>query len=103
MQEQVYVTNRNPESFTDHYGGEAFTFIPGQPVLISAAAARHIFGLGAPEQEPALVRLGKAFRWDGASKKVIDCKAEGIAWLRNFIFEKAVMRREPAEDAVSLV
>lgn len=50
--QQVRVTNRNPSwIIRDKYAGVEYTFQPGEPVLVAAEVAEHIFGFGLDEKE----------------------------------------------------
>jgi hypothetical protein len=48
---QVRITNRNNAwTVKDKYGGEAYTFPPGETVTVRAEVAEHIFGYGLDEK-----------------------------------------------------
>jgi hypothetical protein len=48
---QVAVTNRNNAwTIKDKFGGQAYTFPPGERVLVAAEVAEHIFGYGLDEK-----------------------------------------------------
>lgn len=60
---QVRVTNRNNAwLIKDRFGGEDYTFPPGETVTVSAEVAEHIFGYGLDEKSRfrKFIRMGIA-------------------------------------------
>ena len=54
----VWVTNRTEEELIVEFNFKDYEFKPNQPVQISLAAAKHIFGYTDQNKEPYLARLG---------------------------------------------
>lgn len=54
----VWVTNRTEEQLVVEFAFRHYEFKPNEPVQISQAAARHIFGYTEADKEPYLARLG---------------------------------------------
>lgn len=54
----VWVTNRTEEEFIVEFAYKQYEFKPNEPVQISEAAAKHIFGHTVTDKEPCLARLG---------------------------------------------
>jgi hypothetical protein len=65
MNNEVIVTNKNPKTFSDGFGGMAWTFEPNKKVTIPLAAAIHIFGFNKQDKTTTLRRLGLANHPDG--------------------------------------
>jgi hypothetical protein len=86
----IFVTNKNPELHADRYNGEDYVFPPGEKVFVPKAAATHMLGWNMKDKSDALVRLGKAMRYDPALKNFVE-DSEGVRWLANFVFDEAVM------------
>lgn len=74
------VTNRNNFTLKDRYDGVDYFFKPNESVVIEEEAARHIFGYGATDKIPFLVRQG----WCASSDKT----DEGMNKLNKFKFEE---------------
>ena len=55
---EVWVTNRTEEELTVEFAFKQYEFRPNEPVQISLAAAKHIFGYTEVNKEPYLARLG---------------------------------------------
>jgi hypothetical protein len=85
-----YVTNKNEDVHEDRYDGEDFVFPPGERVLLSEDAARHMFGKGLVDKTDTLLRLGWANKIDPVKKVYVE-NTEGVKRLANFVFEEAVM------------
>jgi hypothetical protein len=86
----VFVTNGNAEPYTDQFDGAEYTFPPGERVMISTDAATHIFGFNLVDKSETLVRAGRAMKLDPKTRQFIE-DPQGVEWLRNFVFEEAVM------------
>lgn len=54
----VWVTNRTEEELIVEFNFKNYEFKPNEPVQISLAAAKHIFGYTDQNKEPYLARLG---------------------------------------------
>jgi hypothetical protein len=87
---QVFVTNTNEFAHTDQYDGDAYTFPPGEKVLIPYDAAVHMFGRGLDDKTETLVRLGWAQTFDPASRQFVE-NPDGVKRLAAFVFEEAIL------------
>lgn len=77
---QVRITNRNSAwTITDKFGGQAYTFPPGETVTVAAEVAEHLFGYGLDEKGrwQKFLRMGIANHpkgkemWDRVSIKAV--------------------------------
>lgn len=84
----MFVTNHNDFPFTDMFDGEEYILNPGEKVLMTEAAAAHIFGYGSPDKASVLVRLGWAAIYDPDKKTMVE-HPNGAQWLANFTFTPA--------------
>jgi len=91
----LFCVNRNEFVHTDRYNGEDFVFEPGQKVMLSMDAARHMFGVGVADKTPVMHRLGWAFKYDPASKSFTE-DTDAVTKLKNFVFTKARLVEEAA-------
>lgn len=55
---EIKVINHLKQTIRGRYDGEDYEFKPEVPVVLSAEAAAHIFGLGNPDKSQALNMLG---------------------------------------------
>lgn len=95
--DSIFVRNNNPKdgidaNFADRYNGIEYRFPAGELVECPIDAARHIFGYGAGDKTPFLVRLG----WTRISSGGKDSVADGLARLDAFQF---LQGRVVVEDA----
>lgn len=66
---QVRITNRNAAwTIKDRFGGQPYTFPPGEAVTVAAEVAEHIFGYGLDEKgrRQKFLRMGIANHPKGA-------------------------------------
>jgi hypothetical protein len=54
----LFVTWRGEEEFDAEFNFKTYQFRPNEPVEMSEAAVKHIFGHGQTDKEPYLARLG---------------------------------------------
>jgi hypothetical protein len=97
MSDMLFVTNRNEFHHTDRYDGKDYQFPPGQKVMLSAEAARHMFGLGEADKTNVMHRKGWAFKYDPDTKTFIEDR-DAVQKLKNFQFTRAVLVETPAVE-----
>jgi hypothetical protein len=54
----VRVMNGTDEAITGRYAGKDYTFKPGVPLDVPEVVAHHVFGFGADDKMPAMLRTG---------------------------------------------
>lgn len=97
MSEMLFVTNKNTFHHTDRYDGVDYQFPPGQKVMLSMEAARHMFGLGVADKTNVMHRKGWAFKYDAERKTFVE-DVDAVAKLKNFQFTRAQLIEQAAED-----
>lgn len=95
MSEMLFVVNKNAFHHQDRYNGQNYLFPPGEKVMLSMEAARHMFGLGVKDKTPVMHRNGWAFKYDPATRQFEEDK-EGVTKLKNFVFTRAKLVESPA-------
>lgn len=88
---ELFVTNKNDFVHEDRYAGEDYVFPPNEKVLISEAAAEHMFGFGKANKTDTLARLGWANPRPGEEPEA------GVKKLARFVFTRGVVVEVPAE------
>lgn len=80
----LIVNNGLDHEISARYAGQDFSFPSGEDVVCDEEVARHVFGFGAADKTPALLRLG----WisPGADKSVAEER------LRKVVFKRAVVK-----------
>lgn len=86
---EIFVCNKNDFDHTDVYDGHDYNFPQGEKVLVSIAAARHMFGFGNAVKTDNLVRLG----WANLQND------EGVARLAKFVFTQPMVIEQPVDEA----
>lgn len=93
----VFVRNTSDTHHSDRFNGQDYEFPPGEKVLLTQDAARHMFGFGNPDKSEALIRQGWANKIDPVTKKWVE-NEEGIKMLAAFVFTQGVMVEVPADE-----
>ena len=98
----LFCVNRNDFVHTDRYAGEDYVFEPGQKVMLSLDAARHMFGVGVADKTPVMHRLGWAFKYNPETKSFSE-DTDAVTKLKNFVFTKAKLIEDaPAPAAMPM-
>lgn len=91
MNNEVIVTNRNPEIYSDGWHGMKFDFKPNVKVSVPLAAAVHMFGFNKQDKTETLRRCGVVNHPDGKQ------------WLSNFDMEYVeYIRKDDAAEIEQL-
>ena len=98
MAHDIFVTNKNNFYHSDAHNGVIYEFPVNERVAVPVDAAMHMFGFQQVDKTDTLHRLGWATRLNKDTKQWED-DPNGPHKLARFVFTKAVLVEQPAEDA----